>query len=589
MSNGSVSNVPTRPGIINDPWGGQGSQKMSLQDFILQLQNLGKAASPIVNQIPGMQGQPARQLTPAIVGGAPPQLAGGPPMQGAMTPGMGGMGGMMPTGGAPPPSVAQQFPQKGPESYPTPRPGGFETGFEFATKAGKNAAIVSGAISNIGQAVGKFKQQAFDKRRTAAEGYTTQIISMQKVINDPNTSPDVKKTYQQMMQQMMQDPKVIKVFEKMQDPTQPEHQGMRAAYEGANQAIFQDMQRQMQQKVLEEAGQKARVSAVEAQRAEAGKPSLDVEAQTKAVVEAARVRGQVPVKGEMMQRSDGTWVVPWYDKQSMEVIGYTPLEEGATPKSAVPVSKSSIEKLGPGGELIRSSTTTKGISPKGAAGVVGGGKLIGTGKVATDFKKASLLDIAALRLSRLGDSGLKGNTAQNAAYAHAVKMGLPIGVKPGQDALNRAVFAKQLTTDKDQQGQTKFEHTYALIDELDKKGKIGPLAGRMEKIGSWNIGMGEDADFDKLQANLELIAGAASRAHFGGRSGLQTFEKFDGMFARQRSAANMKGVLQELESTLKLYAQIAEPIITATPTQLNIQPGAPQTAQPTTSQKPPGW
>lgn len=120
-------------------------------------------------------------VSQARVGGAPPQLVGQPQVRGSV-------------------GIPQFQARPAPQGYPNP--GGYETGFEFRSEGGRNAAVTAGAISNILQAVARHKQGKADTERTKAE-------NMMELWRDAHQRGDTK-----MINALGSDPKFMGTLEK---------------------------------------------------------------------------------------------------------------------------------------------------------------------------------------------------------------------------------------------------------------------------------------------------------------------------------------------------------------------------------------
>lgn len=151
------------------------------------------------------QAQPIA-LTPAVVPSVgQPQLPFG----------VGGGG-----GGALPPTLFQPTPRT-----PAIEPGLMSTGFSFPNRAARNAAVVSGAIQNVGQALERFKRGQQDKISKQAEQYMTQILNAQDIMTQYAQDPSnpVYQQAQQVYSMLTQDKKVAKILQKGLDvPRMPE-------------------------------------------------------------------------------------------------------------------------------------------------------------------------------------------------------------------------------------------------------------------------------------------------------------------------------------------------------------------------------
>lgn len=209
--------VNTPPPVNQEPQRPTGSTGTDLPGFVDKLKTFSAALQRMAPA--AAQGDPASSgmFMPERVGGAPPQMTS-PLPQSVL--GSGGVSGL------PPASQSAGAPNAapGPSKYPLPVPGGFRTGFEFNSQAGKKAAIISGAMQNIGESVQRFKQIAYDKKLNEAKGLALRYIAQKQAGGLLAGEAD----------KMLMDEKVQKVFDKaMKDPTGPEYFGIQQAYADA--------------------------------------------------------------------------------------------------------------------------------------------------------------------------------------------------------------------------------------------------------------------------------------------------------------------------------------------------------------------
>lgn len=174
------------PPFVQDPKQGQGQMLQILSQL---MQQMGKG-------VPGGGG--ANPLVSRGIPGQVPQMPGAPQVAGA---GAGGaMPGMsMPGRTAGPLGAATQ---NQPVSQGPPQSGLMQTGFEFDTKQGRDAAVVTSAIQGVGQFISQAKQKKEAKTRAQAENYMSQIHAAQ-------SSGD-----QETLNLLLQDPKVVSTLEK---------------------------------------------------------------------------------------------------------------------------------------------------------------------------------------------------------------------------------------------------------------------------------------------------------------------------------------------------------------------------------------
>lgn len=104
-----------------------------------------------------------------------------------------------------------------------------------------------------------------------------------------------------------------------------------------------------------------------------------------------------------------------------------------------------------------------------------------------------------------------------------------------------------------------------LVKEADKKGYIGPTAGRVYgKFLAGKVGTTGNADADKLLGRLRatdsLLKTGAMRVHFGARGGTQMYDHFSDLLnSGQQSAPMLNGSLDGIESFMQGYSDAGKP------------------------------
>lgn len=104
-----------------------------------------------------------------------------------------------------------------------------------------------------------------------------------------------------------------------------------------------------------------------------------------------------------------------------------------------------------------------------------------------------------------------------------------------------------------------------LVQEADKKGYIGPAAGRVYgQFMAGKVGSTGDPAADKvlgrLRATDSLLKTGAMRVHFGARGGSQMYDHFSDLLnSGKQSAALLNGSLDSIESFMQGYADAAHP------------------------------
>lgn len=91
-----------------------------------------------------------------------------------------------------------------------------------------------------------------------------------------------------------------------------------------------------------------------------------------------------------------------------------------------------------------------------------------------------------------------------------------------------------------------------MIERLDKEGKLGPGAGRINDLITGKIGAG-DPEFKQLADQLETTASAFSRLHLNTEKGLQPF--FQMLNSGKLTAANLRAGLKTIKDWSETYAR----------------------------------
>ena len=103
-----------------------------------------------------------------------------------------------------------------------------------------------------------------------------------------------------------------------------------------------------------------------------------------------------------------------------------------------------------------------------------------------------------------------------------------------------------------------------IVAEADKKGFIGPVAGRVYgKFLTGTIGSTGNPDADRLLGKLrsfnKLMNSGTVKVHFGSRGGLQMIDQFNSVLSSDRqSAAAINGSLDSIQSYMEGYAHAGE-------------------------------
>ena len=95
------------------------------------------------------------------------------------------------------------------------------------------------------------------------------------------------------------------------------------------------------------------------------------------------------------------------------------------------------------------------------------------------------------------------------------------------------------------------------INELDAKGKLGPLAGRWSAFTTTGVGAGDDPEYATLYSDISLVKSGLSKVHFGARGGQMALERFDKMLnAEKMDKETMLGALKSISPWLEGYAKM---------------------------------
>lgn len=130
--------------------------------------------------------------------------------------------------------------------------------------------------------------------------------------------------------------------------------------------------------------------------------------------------------------------------------------------------------------------------------------------------------------------------------SQAKELGLKNQAKADNDTLNKTLAARHvepLLYNNDPANPGIMQ----MIDNLEKKGKLGPLASRWNDFLARKWG-GDDGDYAALRARMDLATTKLMQAHVGSRGGSFMLEHFEDIAnAKKMSAANLRaGVDQEL-------------------------------------------
>lgn len=185
------------------------TQKTDSQKAADILTALSKVLPAVGGMFGGGGGGGSNPLVSHGIVGQVPQLPGPPQVAGAGAPAMPTAASAMPQRQAAPlgavsqtqlPSVNVQNPM-------------FQTGFEFDTPKGRDAAVASSAIQGVTSLISQYKQRKDAKTTRQAENYMSQIAAMQQAGD------------QEGLNLLLEDPKVIKTLEKGLDYIMPKVPG----------------------------------------------------------------------------------------------------------------------------------------------------------------------------------------------------------------------------------------------------------------------------------------------------------------------------------------------------------------------------
>lgn len=381
----------------------------------------------------GMPQLPQGGGTPGQVGGAPPNMGGGP---------MGGSpGGPLPTNPA-----AYTGQAKGPGAYPVSPHPAFATGFEFRTRAGRNAAVVAGTMQGISDAVQRQKQQTWDKKKQEAEQAAASVIFKRQQAAEAQQRGDKEaaQRFQQEAEALMKDKKVAKVFQKgTEDYNSPEYLGIQGAYKAAMDKVGAEQAAEFNQAKIENQKQEA---AYHKQKAwEASPPGIEAKAQADIKVEQAKteILAKKVVRVEDRKDAEGKW-----HRRGYNAFGALVQDDIVEPKGTeADIIKTTTDPYG----NVTQSVTTKG----GASAPVPSAKLSGPDRQylrptapRSGARPGTVVDPAITRWALMDAAGFKLDKVPTGAM-HSITMeqnrlGLAPGTKPSGAAQTQASAARAL-------------------------------------------------------------------------------------------------------------------------------------------------
>lgn len=95
------------------------------------------------------------------------------------------------------------------------------------------------------------------------------------------------------------------------------------------------------------------------------------------------------------------------------------------------------------------------------------------------------------------------------------------------------------------------------VDNLAKKGQLGPLMGRLNEFLTKGYG-GSDPDVSNFLTTLKLLKSGAVRAHFGARGGAQILQSFDQTLNPAMTPDAIKGSIDAIGDFLNTYGDIGK-------------------------------
>lgn len=405
-----TSGLPTGVGGVTQP------NPVAILQQITQMMNQAKQ-----NPLPGGAGTPARP------GGSPPSMGGGiPQVPGTVpAPNMSGMGA---SAGVPAQSGVPAA--RGPASFAPNMPS--QSGVEFHTPGGKNAAIVQNAMKSLTDSVVIVKQKKFESEVQTARQVMGQYMKLQTDAADAEKAGDKEKAgrLRQQSETMMMDKKVQKILEKAnKDP-------MSGSYFGVQQAYDDAQKRAMQQAATEE--QQAKVKAEQAlakQREQAawatGPEGMAQEQKNK--MEQLRVQEEMRLKKVIR-------VEERVENGKVHRIGYNSYgnviqDDVVPPKvSELPTVKKTTDAYG---------NTTTSVTTKGKVD----GMSTSDRKYLRDNRGAGTIDPVITRWAMMEAAGFKSTApkaAERAIAQEQIRLGLTPGEAPSAQAKTQASAARVL-------------------------------------------------------------------------------------------------------------------------------------------------
>jgi hypothetical protein len=177
---------------------------------------------------------------------------------------------------------------------------------------------------------------------------------------------------------------------------------------------------------------------------------------------------------------------------------------------------------------------------------------MGEDRLAASADRAAAADSrAAAADQRAGRKVVMGtDSAGNPVMAsedEATKLGLTDVMDAPADTENKAFSARHFLPLADR-SDPKHPGILQMIDALDRKGKLGPVASRFNDFMAGKVGAG-DPDFEKLRVAMGLATTLLMNLHVGSRGGSYMMEHFQDLAnAGKMDAATLRaGVQQEVD------------------------------------------
>lgn len=129
-----------------------------------------------------------------------------------------------------------------------------------------------------------------------------------------------------------------------------------------------------------------------------------------------------------------------------------------------------------------------------------------------------------------------------------------------EEARNRPTSTSRATAEFATTLLPHIDEAKQMVNDLDKRGKLGPILGRWNEFMAGTVGAG-DEDYATFRMTMNLLKTGLMRIHVGARGGVQLLAKFDKLLAEGKmDKATLNGALTAYESFAKGYAELGQAV-----------------------------